>query len=352
MAFIRDAWYPAIWASELTPKGPMPVKPVARKICGEHIVFYRSQETGKINALHDMCPHRFAPLSYGHVQGDDIICRYHGLGFAPDGNCSHSPSSDTPPKICVKKYHVEQKDQMVYIWIGDGEPDHPATDYIGEKMRAGYGGTLYGCLEAPVHWQILVDNLNDDAHATQLHELLNSEGHSSRNQEYQIMQDEVEPDSITQLITIKNSTCIPLFHKMVKDPRARVNEQIRIHHTLPANMQITSGVYDLDADSETQVGVDSMHMITPADENSCHYFWCFKRNGNLEDHSFTEMMAGMLEHIFHTEDVWMAKGQAERMGGEEFWSLRPALLPQDKAAVMVRRRIEQKVKETNPELES
>jgi vanillate O-demethylase monooxygenase subunit len=254
--------------------------------------------------------------------------------------------------MCAKKYHIQQLDELVYIWFGDGEPDHPATDLIGGKMPEGYGGPLYGMLEAPVSWQLLIDNLNDDAHATHLHELLNSDGHSSRGLEYELVQDEFEPESVTQTITMKDTSCPPLFHKMIKDPRSRVSQVIRIHHTLPANIQITSGVYEVGGDPDSQKGVDSFHMVTPADENSCYYFWCFKRNGNLEDHNFTAQMSGMLSHIFNTEDVWMAKGQAERMAGREFWSMRPALLPQDKAAVFVRRRVEEKIKQTNPDLDS
>jgi vanillate O-demethylase monooxygenase subunit len=304
-------------------------------------------ETMQIVALHDMCPHRFAPLSFGSVQGDSIVCRYHGLGFGSDGNCTHNPSGDKPPKMCAKKYHIQQNDELVYIWIGDGEPDHPAPDLVGKGMREGYGGALHGFLEAPVSWQLMLDNLNDDAHATHLHTLLNSDGHSGRNQEYELKQDELEPDSITQYIKIKNTTCIPLLHKMVKDPRARVDQLLRIHQTMPGNMNITTGVYEPDGDPETQVGVDSMHMITPADENSCYYFWCFKRNGDLENHTFTKKMADMLAHIFETEDVWMAKGQTARMNGQEFWSMKPALLPQDKAAVLVRRRIEKLIEKTN-----
>jgi vanillate O-demethylase monooxygenase subunit len=348
MSFIRNTWYPALWASELAPQGPkMPIKPVSRKICGEEIVFYRSMETMQIVALEDICPHRFAPLSYGHVNGDSIVCRYHGLAFDSDGNCSHNPAGGNPPKMCAKKYHVQQNEELVYIWIGDGEPTQPAPDLTGTGMREGYGGALYGFLEAPVSWRLMMDNLNDDAHATHLHTLLNSDGHSGRNQEYELKQDELAPDTITQYIKLKNTTCIPLLHKMVKDPTARVDQLLRIHWTVPGNMNITTGVYAPDGDPETQVGVDSMHMITPADENSCYYFWCFKRNGDLENHTFTQKMAGMLAHIFETEDVWVAKGQTARMAGREFWSMQPALLPQDKAAVLVRRRVDKLIEKTN-----
>jgi vanillate O-demethylase monooxygenase subunit len=49
-------------------------------------VLYRAG--GKLNAARDICSHRgAAPLSRGWVQGENIICPYHGLHFGTDGRC-------------------------------------------------------------------------------------------------------------------------------------------------------------------------------------------------------------------------------------------------------------------------
>ena len=50
------------------------------------IALYRKADGGVV-ALHNRCPHRWAPLALGEVQGDDLVCPYHGLQFAPSGQC-------------------------------------------------------------------------------------------------------------------------------------------------------------------------------------------------------------------------------------------------------------------------
>jgi hypothetical protein len=45
-------------------------------------------------------------------------------------------------------------------------------------------------------------------------------------------------------------------------------------------------------------------------------------------------------HAFLTEDNPMIEAVDERMDGADFWSMRPAILPNDKAAIRVRRKLE------------
>jgi vanillate O-demethylase monooxygenase subunit len=70
--FIRNAWYVAAWADDLTDA------PLARRICDEPVVLFRDQ-TGRASALLDMCCHRAAPLSFGRVVSAGLECGYHGM---------------------------------------------------------------------------------------------------------------------------------------------------------------------------------------------------------------------------------------------------------------------------------
>ena len=72
--FIRDQWYIAGWDHEVGRK------PLARTICGEPVVLYRSL-AGVPVALYDACPHRLLPLSMGMLEGDNLRCKYHGMLF-------------------------------------------------------------------------------------------------------------------------------------------------------------------------------------------------------------------------------------------------------------------------------
>ena len=77
--FVRNLWYVAAWASELT-EGLL-----ARTIIGDPVLLYR-ESSGKAVAIGNLCPHRFAPLDKGRRCEDDTIeCTYHGLRFDSTG---------------------------------------------------------------------------------------------------------------------------------------------------------------------------------------------------------------------------------------------------------------------------
>lgn len=75
MAYLRNTWYVAAWDEEIK-AGEL----FSRQLLSEQVVFYREQ-SGRVRALVDRCPHRFAPLSKGTLCGDVVRCPYHGLEF-------------------------------------------------------------------------------------------------------------------------------------------------------------------------------------------------------------------------------------------------------------------------------
>ncbi|CAN5152992.1 hypothetical protein BH10PSE6_BH10PSE6_17170 [soil metagenome] len=106
--WIRNAWYVAAWTHEIEP-GHIH----ARTIIDQPLVIYRTAD-GSIVALEDRCPHRFAPLSMGRLEGDALRCMYHGLKFASDGRCIEIPGQKLiPQSACVRRYPL----QVVGSWI-------------------------------------------------------------------------------------------------------------------------------------------------------------------------------------------------------------------------------------------
>ncbi|HRY23664.1 MAG TPA: Rieske 2Fe-2S domain-containing protein, partial [Geminicoccaceae bacterium] len=67
MAFVRNNWYPAGFASRM---GEGLHK---RRMLGEDLVIWQ-QADGSFAALQDRCPHRFLPLSMGCLERDTIRC--------------------------------------------------------------------------------------------------------------------------------------------------------------------------------------------------------------------------------------------------------------------------------------
>ena len=331
MTFIRNRWYMAVWSHEISP-GPGGMKPVGRKILGEDIVFFRDTKM-QPQALSDICPHRFAPLSYGSIEGDNIKCRYHGLQFSSDGKCALDPSGAKPPPMSVKKYPIEERDGMIYVWIGDGEPTEPAPDWLA--WEDGYGATLRGTVDVGASYRLMVDNLMDDAHATHLHELLANDGHIARPDQ----KIERVGDKVVMTNDIFDTDQAPFFKPLYRRP-GNVDQRVVMTWNPVSAVRIKSTVRPVGADISEEIGVDSAHVLTPETETSCHYFYSFSRNANKEDHLFTQKMQQQLGHIFKTEDAWIAEGQQRFIGDKDFWDMKPALMAQDKAAVMVRREID------------
>ena len=77
-SFPLNAWYAAAWDVDL--KHAL----FPRTICGKHVVMYR-QSNGQVCALEDACWHRLVPLSKGRLDGDTVVCGYHGLKFNAQG---------------------------------------------------------------------------------------------------------------------------------------------------------------------------------------------------------------------------------------------------------------------------
>ena len=85
-------------------------------------------------ALEDRCCHRHAPLSKGRLEGSDVRCMYHGLKFAPTGECIEIPGEARVPKqMKVQTFPLVEKDKLLWIWLGDAalaDADRPAPPLI------------------------------------------------------------------------------------------------------------------------------------------------------------------------------------------------------------------------------
>jgi vanillate O-demethylase monooxygenase subunit len=163
--FLRNCWYVAGWSHQF-PKDA----PVARTMLGEPIVLYRKADGGVI-ALEDRCCHRLAPLSKGRCEGDDLRCMYHGLKFAPSGQCVEIPGqSIVPPHARVRSYPVVERDCWVWVWTGETALADPALipDALGHGDPQWWMQT--GQLAYEANYQLINDNLLDLAHLSYVHE--------------------------------------------------------------------------------------------------------------------------------------------------------------------------------------
>src|SRR2546426_3807511 len=111
-AFVHNAWYVIAESSEVGRT------PLARTALGRSIVLYRTQ-SGAVVALQNRCCHRSFPLAHGRVDGDTLVCGYHGLRYDPTGRCVEIPMQKTVPSaVKVRAYTTIERGPFIWIWMG------------------------------------------------------------------------------------------------------------------------------------------------------------------------------------------------------------------------------------------
>lgn len=115
MSNLSQFWYPILWSKEVTDK------PVAVKLLDQPLVIWRAN--GQLSAFYDLCIHRGAALSLGWVNGDQLVCGYHGWNYAADGSCTRIPSlppeREIPSKARAKAYRVEERHGLIWVCLGE-----------------------------------------------------------------------------------------------------------------------------------------------------------------------------------------------------------------------------------------
>jgi vanillate O-demethylase monooxygenase subunit len=117
----KKCWYVAASCEEIA------ASPVGRRILSHDVVLWRTSG-GQVVAFENRCAHRAFPLSHSTVQGDRLVCGYHGCTYDADGICSYTPAQrQVPTGMKVRAYPVLEEPPFVWIWLG------PATAAAGSR---------------------------------------------------------------------------------------------------------------------------------------------------------------------------------------------------------------------------
>jgi phenylpropionate dioxygenase-like ring-hydroxylating dioxygenase large terminal subunit len=92
LAALRAAWHPVAYAADVAGA------PHATTLLGEPLVLWRDTQGG-LHAFRDVCVHRGTALSLGCVDGDEIVCAYHGWRYQGDGACAAIPQLPDPTRV-------------------------------------------------------------------------------------------------------------------------------------------------------------------------------------------------------------------------------------------------------------
>ena len=272
---VRDAWYVAGLSDEIS-RALLP-----RTLLGTRVVLYRKQD-GSIVALHDRCRHRSFPLSKGKLEGDRVVCGYHGMVYNAEGRCEHVPAlPNTPGNIRVDSYPVVEKAPLVWIWMGDRAKADPAaipdTSWLADPDWA----TVGDCFPIKTNYVAMHENLLDQTHFSFLH------AGAVGTPEWATAPMEVteRDDGVYLRRELKNSPAPGIYAEPMKlgdRPVDRLSEAGYVGpglHVAHATIAVPEP-----ADGERAAfRVNIAHVITPETQNTIHYWWFNSRDFALDD---------------------------------------------------------------------
>ena|ERR1700722_10308074 len=307
--FVRNAWYVAAWADEITEK------PMARRLCNQPIVLYRDAG-GTAAALIDMCCHRGAPLHMGKVVEQGIECGYHGLIFNADGACVRIPGQDRiPERARVRSFPIVEQDGFIWIWMGDPADADPASivryPWHNDTVNWPHKHTLYHIKAAAM---LMVDNLMDLTHLGYVH-VSTIGGNPTIHVEAKM--ETVRTDRGLKFTRwMLNSVPPPTYVRAVgfenRIDRAQMFEFIAPGSILQLSAADEAGAYKNGLTENSKLQFRLFHGLTPESETSCFYFWSTANNFRTDDPATTEQLFKEIAAAF-LEDKAIVEGQQARM---------------------------------------
>jgi vanillate O-demethylase monooxygenase subunit len=332
--FLKNDWYMAGWSTEVTDR------PLGRMIAGEAIVLFRDA-AGRISALRDQCCHRGVALSPGKVVEKGIQCPYHGLVFNGAGVCVHIPSQDNiPAKARVRSFAVEERDAIIWLWLGESEAADPAKivayPYHGDPLwpyKVGY-------VHANCGYEMLIDNIMDLTHVGYVHSKTIGGGDLA-DHATATMKTERTERGVKFARWLHDSVPPPTYAKAVDYP-GRIDRWQEEELIVPGAIIQFSGGVDVSQrafDGGSREGGFAMrvfHGIVPETENSCHYFFSVSNGFRQNEPAVTELIFNQVA-VTLDEDVVICESQQART--LQYPDTRFVDLRSDEARVIYRRHL-------------
>jgi vanillate O-demethylase monooxygenase subunit len=298
--FLRNCWYVAGWSKEYDRSLR------AQTLLGESVVLYRLED-GSPAALEDACPHRKLPLSMGQLEGDTVVCGYHGLTFDCSGNCTDSPTQRgmTPRRAVVRSYPVVDRYNLLWIWMGDADKADPADIYEIENYdNPAWGCTDGGVLPIECNYLWVVDNLLDPSHVAWVHVTSFAGGGTDSAP----LDMEKTDRGVIVSRWIYDQPASPYYKDLVRFP-GNCDRKQHYEMSVPA-IALNKSVYtpvgtggpDAAMVDDTYINI-SYNFMTPVDENNTLYIWFQHRNTDPNDKAISEKMNAGAVMAFNEDKV-------------------------------------------------
>lgn len=334
MAFLRNTWYCAGWSADVSRT------PISKTFLGEPVLMYRT-EAGQPVAMSNKCPHRFAPMHQGKLKGDVIECPYHGLQFNTEGRCVHNPQGDgkIPQAAKLQHFPLVERDGTLWIWMGEPALADPSliidTRFVVERDRYAVG---MGHLLVHANYQLVMDNLLDLTHAPFVHP--NTVGGSPEDSLGAGMQVGFETDAVSVTSTYFCADMKPTPQLRPLYPLPTGDLRISMRWQPASSLAMRLSMTPPGQPDGSGVVLPLLHLLTPVDEHSTHYFFALARNVAIDNAEADAGMMAFARSAFEQEDEPMIAACQAQMGTTDLLSLKPVLLSTDVATMKARRHLD------------
>jgi phenylpropionate dioxygenase-like ring-hydroxylating dioxygenase large terminal subunit len=227
LAAQRACWHPVAFAAAVTDR------PVHADLLGEPLVVWRGAG-GSVRAMSDLCVHRGTALSLGRVQGEELVCAYHGWKYGADGRCTAIPQKEDPSAVPdrarVRAFPAQERYGL--LWVALEQPRWPLPQ-VPELENGEWKVVAAG----PYRWECdaarQVENFTDFGHFPWVHPgLLGDPGrpvvppHQVRTDGHVLRYEIVRPEA-------GNSEDFPVFgNQETGPPERRSRYELHLPYTI------------------------------------------------------------------------------------------------------------------------
>lgn len=280
---INEEWYVAASSDELA------VGPIHRRVCGRDLLFVR-RPSGQVAALSDRCPHRGYPMHLGSIEGDTIVCGYHGIKFGLDGRCLSVPSQERPPKgIVLPCYPAVERGGWIWVWTDTGKAPG-RTPVETPWLDASDWAVLRGQIEFRANYIGLHENLIDLSSFSYL--LRDSVGAPGYARAPFLLRTDARRVQVER--SLKGAALPPFYASILGETGPVDRKTLSIFETPGLQIAHSEILFPDGKICRTKI----LHAITPVDEAATRYFWAVARDFQTADSAMTRRQRKVAEPLF------------------------------------------------------
>lgn len=294
-----DCWYVAAMSSDVAHQ------PLGRMLLDRPVVLYRTG-TGELVALEDRCAHRRYPLSEGRVDGDELVCGYHGLRYDATGMCVKVPSQlNVPYQACVRRYPVVDRPPYVWIWLG--EPRRSALSAIPDlpwlaPPEWAFSGTT---VDVAANFMLLHEHYLDLTHIPEVHPQETPEGLEELHGFDEII---ISETSATYERQLPPAPLAEWEADWTGLPRDRTYD--RRHQATFISPAVLVDSWAIDDGTDHHPEVARVQAVTPETATTTHMFWQLARNHEIDRAAVGQHLRDVLEAVMRIDVGVVEKIQA------------------------------------------